>query len=59
MKSQMGLSVLLISHSAHVQANLADRVLIMKKGALSKRAASARLTVSALESDWMRAQRML
>ena len=32
MKSQMGLSVLLISHSAHVQANLADRVLIMKEG---------------------------
>ncbi len=32
LKSQMGISVLLISHSAHVQASLADRVLIMKGG---------------------------
>jgi len=32
LKSQLGISVLLISHSAHVQANMADRVLIMKEG---------------------------
>jgi ABC-type glutathione transport system ATPase component len=32
MKSQLGISVLLISHSAQVQASLADRVLIMKEG---------------------------
>lgn len=32
LKSQLGISVLLISHSAHVQASIADRVLIMKEG---------------------------
>jgi len=32
LKSQLGISVLLISHSAHVQANMADRVLIMEEG---------------------------
>ena len=32
LKSQLGISVLLISHSAHVQASMADRVLIMKEG---------------------------
>jgi ABC-type glutathione transport system ATPase component len=32
LKSQMGISVLLISHSAQVQAALADRVLLMKEG---------------------------
>jgi ABC-type glutathione transport system ATPase component len=32
LKSQMGISVLLISHSAQVQAGLADRVLLMKEG---------------------------
>jgi ABC-type glutathione transport system ATPase component len=32
LKSQLGISVLLISHSAHVQASLADRVLVMKDG---------------------------
>jgi ABC-type glutathione transport system ATPase component len=32
LKSQLGLSVLLISHSAHVQASMADRVLTMKEG---------------------------
>lgn len=32
LKSQLGISVLLISHSAHVQASLADRVLMMKEG---------------------------
>jgi ABC-type glutathione transport system ATPase component len=32
MKSQLGISVLLISHSAQVQASMADRVLIMKNG---------------------------
>lgn len=32
LKDQMGLAVLLISHSAEVQASLADRLLIMKEG---------------------------
>jgi ABC-type glutathione transport system ATPase component len=32
LKSQMGTSVLLISHSAQIQAGLADRVLLMKEG---------------------------
>ena len=32
MKSQLGVSVLLISHSARVQSILADRVLVMKEG---------------------------
>src|SRR5579864_6365318 len=32
LKSQLGISVLLISHSAQVQASMADRVLIMKEG---------------------------
>src|SRR5580692_1686635 len=32
LKSQMGISVLLISHSTQVQAALADRVLLMKEG---------------------------
>jgi ABC-type glutathione transport system ATPase component len=32
LKSQLGISVLLISHSTHVQASMADRVLIMKEG---------------------------
>jgi ABC-type glutathione transport system ATPase component len=32
LKAQMGISVLLISHSTQVQASLADRVLVMKHG---------------------------
>ena len=32
LKAQMGISVLLISHSIQVQASLADRVLVMKHG---------------------------
>jgi ABC-type glutathione transport system ATPase component len=32
MKTQLGISVLLISHSAQVQASLADRLLVMKEG---------------------------
>ena len=32
LKSQLGISVLMISHSAQVQASLADRVMIMKEG---------------------------
>ena len=32
LKSQLGISVLLISHSGQVQASLADRVLVMKEG---------------------------
>ncbi len=32
LKDQMGLAILLISHSAEVQASLADRLLIMKEG---------------------------
>ena len=32
LKAQMGISVLLISHSTQVQASLADRVLLMKHG---------------------------
>jgi ABC-type glutathione transport system ATPase component len=32
LKAQLGISVLLISHSPHVQASLADRILVMKGG---------------------------
>jgi ABC-type glutathione transport system ATPase component len=32
LRAQLGISVLLISHSPHVQASLADRLLVMKEG---------------------------
>lgn len=50
LKSQMGISVLLISHSAQVQAGLADRVLLMKEGRIVEEGYFKRITRQSAET---------
>jgi len=50
LKSQMGISVLLISHSAQVQAGLADRVLLMKQGRIVEEGYFKKITRQSTET---------
>jgi len=50
LKSQMGISVLLISHSVQVQAGLADRVLLMKEGRIVEEGYFKKITRQSAET---------